>query len=236
MRSFSLLLLACFTLATTPLRADPVPPAASGEFIIVAGGVSLSLWEKWKANPHDGWWMNFIRASRIRIQEIQAQSPGAQITWIVYRPSYESRARQENKDLISHITSVRDAYGVKLMWFDKTSQVINYLNVGQPRDRVKIANFEFYGHSNKACWMFDYSNNIDSASKAWLHQDDLKQIRRGIFSRDAYVKSWGCHTGESMSKKWREATGVTMIGATGKTQYRDEELPFLSSVTGRWVR
>ena len=56
--------------------------------------------------------------------------------------------------------------------------------------------------------MFDYSNNIDSASKVWLHQDDLKKINRGIFARDAYVKSWGCHTGESMSKKWHEATGV----------------------------
>ena len=179
MRSVVLLLLASFTLAATPLRADPVPPAASGEFIILTGGVSLWVWEKWKANPHDNWWMNFIRASRIRIQEIQTLSPGAQITWLVYRPSYESRSRQEHNDLIGHITSVRDAYGVKLMWFDKPSQVINYLNAGQPRDRVKIANFEFYGHSNKACWMFDYSNNIDSASKCWLHQDELKQIKRG---------------------------------------------------------
>jgi hypothetical protein len=50
------------------------------------------------------------------------------------------------------------------------------------------------------------------------------------------VKSWGCHTGESMSKKWAAATGVKMIGAIGKTQYRTEELPFLSSNNGRWVQ
>jgi hypothetical protein len=131
---------------------------------------------------------------------------------------------------------VRDAYKVKLIWFDSAADVISYLNNGQDRSRTKIANFEFFGHSNKACWMFDYSNMIDSASKAWLHQDELGKIKRGIFSRDAFVKSWSCHTGESMSGKWRSATGVPMIGAIGKTQYMTHELPVLSSVTGRWTR
>jgi hypothetical protein len=237
MRSICLILLACFTLASvTPVHADPVPPSSSGEFIILTGGVSLWVWEKWKANPHDNWWMNFVRASRIRIQEIKEAQPDAQITWLVYRPAYEKRAQQEKNDLISHIQSVRDAYGVKLMWFDKPSQVINYLNAGQSRDKVKIADFEFFGHSNKACWMFDYSSNIDSASKAWLHQDDMKQINRGIFSRDAYVKSWSCHTGESMSKVFKTQTGVVMIGASGKTQYMTDELPVLASPTGRWLK
>lgn len=236
MRSISLILLACFALISTPVRADEVPPASSGEFVILTGGVSLWVWEKWKANPHDNWWMNFVRASRIRIQEIKAAQPDAQITWLVYRPAYETRAKQENNDLISHITSVRDAFGVKLMWFDKPGQVINYLNAGQPRDKVKIADFEFFGHSNKACWMFDYSNNIDSASKAWLHQDDLVKINRGIFARNAYVKSWSCHTGESMSKIFKTQTGVTMIGASGKTQYMTDELPVLANATGRWIR
>jgi hypothetical protein len=180
--------------------------------------------------------MNFIRASRIRIEEIKTAEPDAQITWLVYRPAYEARAKQENNDLISHITSVRDAFGVKLMWFDKPTQVINYLNEGQPRGTVKIADFEYFGHSNKACWMFDYSNNIDSASKVWLHQDDLKQVHRGIFARDAYVKSWSCHTGESMNKIFKTQTGATMIGATGKTQYMTDELPILSSPDGKWVR
>src|SRR3954468_12638975 len=117
MRSICLLLLACFTLAATPLRAEPVPPSSSGEYIILTGGVSLWVWEKWKANPHDNWWMNFVRASRIRIQEIKTAQPDAQVTWLVYRPAYEKRSRQDNNDLISHIQSVRDTYGVKLMWF-----------------------------------------------------------------------------------------------------------------------
>ena len=73
--------------------------------------------------------------------------------------------RQDHADLIDHIVSVRDKYGVNLIFFSNTEQVINYLNSGRPRDRVKIADFEFYGHSNKACFMFDYSNEIDSGSK-----------------------------------------------------------------------
>ena len=28
--------------------------------------------------------------------------------------------------------------------------------------------------------MFDYSSNLDSASKCWLHEDDLKQIEQGL--------------------------------------------------------
>ncbi len=229
-------LLAAFTFAIAPaLRADPVPPGP-GEYVLVSGGVSLSIWEKWKAAPHDGWWMNFIRAARIRIQEIQAVNPTAQITWLVFKPSYYSRGAQDGRDYISLIRSVQSAYGVRLIFFDRTSELIDYLNNGQNRRSMPICNFEFFGHSNKACFMFDYSNNIDSASKVWLHEQELGKIRRGIFARNAYVKSWGCHTGESFSKRWAAATGTRMIGAKGKTQYMDEVLPILSTAGGYWVR
>jgi hypothetical protein len=233
---FAVLFLAFVAILCGPSQAASTLPDSQKEYIILAGGVSLWQWEKYKAAPHDNWWMNFVRASRIRIQQIQAENPNAQITWLVYKPSYVARAKQEKNDLISHIESVRDAFRVKLIFFDKTSELINYLNFGQNRDQVKIANFEFFGHSNKACWMFDYSSNLDSASKCWLHEDDLKQIRRGLFTKDALVKSWSCHTGESMTKKWKAATGVPMIGAIGKTQYMTDELPILSSTNGRWVR
>src|SRR3954471_17092358 len=74
MRSAILLFAVCIAFFSAPIRAaDPKPTAASGEFIILTGGVSLWVWEKWKANPHDNWWMNFVRASRIRIQEIQSE-------------------------------------------------------------------------------------------------------------------------------------------------------------------
>ena len=191
------------------------------EYIVVSGGPSLVEWEKFKAAPHDRWWGNFIRSARVRIEQLRKQyGPTARITWLVYKPGYVRRAqRQDRSDLIGNITSVRDKYGLNLVFFSDTSQFISYLNSGQPRHRVKIANFEFYGHSNKACFMFDYSNEIDSASKVWLHESELKRIHRAIFTRNAFVKSWGCHTAESMSKYWRQATGTKMIGAFGKTDY-----------------
>ena len=216
--------------------ASPEEPREPGEYLIVTGGVSLHVWEKWKAQPHDNWWANFVRASRIRIEQILQANPNQQITWLVYRPAYITRSRQDSRDYTSLITSVRDTFHVRLMWFDSTSQLLNYVNNGQPRDRVKINGLEFFGHSNKACFMFDYSNIIDSASKAWLHENDLTKIRRGIFTRDALVRSWGCHTGESMSGRFRSATGVAMWGLTGKSQYMTEELPVPATSGGRWTR
>lgn len=235
---FLLLFLIVAWLTPPTLRAAEGGGGAAGpaqEYIVVSGGVTLHHWEKWKAEPHDNWWLNFIRASRIRIQQLREQGvPGSQITWFVYSPAYKTRAKQEGKELFSTIESVRDAYGIKLKYFSRTSELINYLNNGQPRDRVKIANFEYFGHSNKAAFLFDYSNIIDSASKVWLHEDDLNQIRRDIFTRDAFAKSWGCHSGESMSQKFRAVTGIRMWGAVGRSQYNTHELPSLASSTGRW--
>jgi hypothetical protein len=221
------------------LCALPALAQVQKEYILLSGGPSLDEWEKYKAAPHDRWWGNFIRAARVRIEQLRKEhGPDARITWLVYRPGYVRRAqRQDKDDLIGNIVSVREKYGVNLIFFDSTAQVINYLNNGLPRSQVKIANFEFYGHSNRACFMFDYSNEIDSASKVWLHEKELKRIHRGIFTRDAFIKSWGCHTGESMSKAFRDATGKRMIGAIGKTNYADGHLrgwiPALSP-GGRW--
>ena len=71
-------------------------------------------------------------------------------------------------------------------------------------------------------------------TQGW-HENDFLKIRRSIFAKNFYGKSWGCHTGEQMSKKWYSATGTHLIGALGKTQYMMEELPILSSPYGRWA-
>lgn len=228
------LLLVCFLLVF-PFGAKASSPA-SGEYIILVGGPSMYQWEKYKAYPHDHWWANFVRAARLRTEQLRGQvGPDAKITWLVYKQGYVDRAKQENQDLISLIASVREKFDLNLVWFNTGSEVINYLNSGQPRDQVKVADFEYFGHSNRACFMFDYSNNIDSACKSWLHDSELTKIKRGIFARNAFVKSWGCHTGEEMSKKWHAATGTHMIGALGKTQFMMEELPILISDGGKWV-
>lgn len=219
--------------------ASALRAQADREYIIVSGGPSLMEWEKFKAEPHDRWWGNFIRSARLRIQEIRKElGPGKRITWLVHRPSYARRAArmrgQDNTDVIANILSVRDKFDVNLVWFDDGGDVINYLNAGMPRNQVKVSGFEFFGHSNSRCFMFDYSNEIDSGSKAWLHQNDFRRLHRGIFAKDAFIKSWGCHTGESMSKAFRRATGKRMIGAIGKTDYSHISTQGQVLVNGRW--
>ncbi len=130
---------------------------------------------------------------------------------------------------------MRDKFNLNLVWFRNGDDVINYLNNGHDRRQLKVAGFEFFGHSNKACFMFDYSSNVDSSAKSFLHESQLRQIHGNIFARNAYIQSWGCHTGEEMSEWWYRATGTKMIGALGKTQFMMEELPILTSPGGKWV-
>jgi hypothetical protein len=229
-----LLFILCLFLFSSAVTNAATPP---GEYIIVVGGPSLHEWEKYKAEPHDHWWANFVHAARVRTEQVRAQlGPDALITWLVYKQGYVDRAKQEHQDLIGNINSVRDKYHLHLVYFHSGDDVVNYLNSGKPRDQIKVTGFEYFGHSNKACFMFDYSNVIDSASKSWLHESQLTRINRKDFARGAYIKSWGCHTGESMSKKWRDATGKPMWGAIGKTDFSTGSLPALSSPGGRWVQ
>ena len=237
-RVFWLLVVAAW-LATVPeARAEPDP---SDEYIILSGGPSLSEWEQYRreSHRHDKWWGNFIRTARIRIEQLQKYHKGnIRITWLVYGQGYARRATEDGEPLISHIESVRDKYGVKLVWISSGADVINYINSGQNRRKTKVGGFEYFGHSNKYCFTFDYSNEVLGASKAYLHQADLKAIDRGAISRKAYCKSWGCHSGESFVQAFKRATGVKMIGAIGKTDYSDtwrQILPYLSSPGGKWT-
>jgi len=232
-----LLALLLFLIVCAAPQAPAAPPA-NGEYVLLIGGPSLMVWEKYKQQPHDHWWANFVRAGRIRTEQIRAQDPNAKITWLVYKQGYIDRAAQEKMDLLGFISSVRDKFDLKLVYFNKGDEVINYLNNGQPRDSVKVVDFEFFGHSNAKCFMFDYSSNIESACKSWLHEDELRKINGRIFARGAFAKSYGCHTGESMSKKFLAATGVPMWGVIGKTQYMMDELPVIvgqNGVAPRWV-
>ena len=219
-------------LGAAPQRAaDPVP--TGGEYIVIVGGVSLMEWEKFKAQPHDNWWANFVRAARIRTEQIRAAAPNVPLTWLVYRPGYVARSKQEGRNLLPFIESVGEAFHFKVVYFDKTAELVSYLNNHATQ---KICGLEFFGHSNKACWMFDYSNNLDSGSKCWLHEKELGQIHRGLFTRDALIKSWSCYSGELFVKSWSKATGTRMWGAIGKTQYMTDELPTFAKADGHWAR
>ena len=201
--------------------------AAQSEYIIVSGGPAMRQWENLRkpGEQHDRWWGNFARTARVRIEEIQKQQPpGTIITWLVYRDSYLRRSAEDKQPLTSNVESVRDKYHIRLVWFRTGDDVINYINSGLNRSHNKISGFEYFGHSNKFCFMFDYSSDIYGASSSWLHEADLKRIHRGAFAKNAYCQSWGCHTGESMSALWKKATGVPMVGAFGKTDYSDMHL------------
>lgn len=216
---------------TTTTSTATTKRAPNGEFVILSGGPALRKWENLRIKPdqHDRWWGNFIRPARARIQALQKEhGKNVQIAWLVYRPGYETRATEQGEPLISWIESVRDKYGIRLVWIDSGADVIRYINSGQSRRRTKVVSFDYYGHSNRHAFMMDYSNGVMGASTAWLHENDLRGIKRSAIARDAECRSYGCHTGESMSAKWRTATGVRMWGAKGKTDYSNPLNPVVS--------
>jgi hypothetical protein len=211
------------------------PAQTRAEYVVLTGGPALRFMEHGKAASHDMYWFNFVDASVIRLQQLRAVAPpGTIITWLIYRPSYASRSRELGMDLLSQLEEKARRVGATLVWFDNTPQLISYLNKGQDRDRVKIASFDYFGHSNKACFLFDYSNTIDTMSIAFLHVKDLRQIDPDDFSKNALCKSWGCHSGEMYSKWWKGQFDVAMIGAIGKTDFSHGGLPVLSNSDGKW--
>ena len=163
--------------------------AQTTEYIVVSGGPALREWEDLRkpGEQHDRWWGNFVRSARVRMQDLKkATRPGTIFTWLVYRDSYLRRASEDGQPLISHVESVRDTYNVRLVWFRSGSDVINYINSGMNRRSVKISGFEYFGHSNKHCFMFDYSSDIYGVSSSWLHEVDLNRIRSSAFAPHAY--------------------------------------------------
>src|SRR2546423_6585717 len=107
-----LLILVC--LAIFVARQAPAAAATNGEYVLLVGGPSLMMWEKYKLQPPDHWWANFIRAARIRTEQIRATpGPDAKITWLGYRQGYKDRAAQEKMDLFGFIDSVREKFNLK---------------------------------------------------------------------------------------------------------------------------
>ena len=229
---FSICLLTCgfATMAT-----------ADTEYLIVSGGPAVRKFEDLRkpGEQHDRWWGNFIRTARVRMQEIHKTAPaGTRITWLVYRDGYVRRAAEEHQPLTQNVESVPAAYPfINLVWFRSTDELIRYINHGASgRSRMKISGFEYFGHSNKFSFMFDYSSDVYATSTAWLHENQLGKISGGAFARNAYCQSWGCHTGESMSGQWKSATGVALEGAKGPTDYTVVGQGQLPRVKGSWAR
>jgi hypothetical protein len=193
------------------------------EYILVSGGPAMRQWEnlRIKNEQHDRWWGNFIATAMRRVQDLKKERPGVVITWMVYRPAYERRTLEDRKPYTTWIAEKPAKYGLNLRWFNGGAEVINYIN---SRSRGSVVGFEYFGHSNKFCFMFDYSSDLYGSSASWLHQNDLRRLRSAPFARNAYCHSWGCHTAEAMSAMWKAATGLWLVGAYGKTDYSDLHL------------
>lgn len=230
-------------LTASPGTAHAQRNYAQEEYVILSGGPALRYWEEYRApkDQHDRYWGNFIRAARIRIDQLRAQhGPSINITWLVYRPGYETRQREDAVKrpqylcTTAEISTLANERGIRLLWFNNTNFVISYLN---NRGGRKMSGFEFYGHSNKYCFLFDYSNDILGVSSCYLHCVDLRRLHRGLFTSNAIVHSYGCHTGEYMSRIWKKNTGIPMIGAVGKTDFSAiKDNVTLPTVNGRWAQ
>ena len=206
------------------------------EHVIVTGGPAMRKWENFrvKDDQHDRWWANFVRASTLRMAEVRkAYGADAPLVWMVYQPSYQSRAREDGQPYTAWIAEQAAKRRASLVWFSGSGEFIQKLN---SRPRGSVETFDFFGHSNRHAFMFDYSSEIIGVSTAWLHEKDLPRLKSSIFSRAAYCKSWGCHTGESMSKVWKSTLGITLEGANGPTSYVPVGQGILPVVQGRWIR
>src|ERR1019366_3598602 len=118
---FPLFLLLASALST---RANA---AVTSEYVLLVGGPSLQQWEKYKAQPHDHWWANFVHAARLRTDQLRAQlGPDAQITWLVYKHGYLDRAQEEKQDFNGFIESVGEKYHHNSDYFRSSSDGIKY--------------------------------------------------------------------------------------------------------------
>jgi hypothetical protein len=111
------LILSCLLVLLGTTGALRAQEAYKKEYIVITGGPPPIEWEKLQKVPHDHWWANFVRASRIRLGELRERhGDEAMITWLVYKPGYVRRgARQEKHDLLADIATVRDKYKVNLV-------------------------------------------------------------------------------------------------------------------------
>jgi hypothetical protein len=194
-------------------------PLARAEHVIVCGGPALRVWEDYRTEDdrHDRWWANFVRASTLRMSEIrQTYGKEAALVWLVYKPGYEARGLEDQKPYTTWIAEQAAKRNATLIWFGSSSDYISKINA---RPRKSVETYDYFGHSNQFSFMFDYGNDIMAVSTAWLHENDIPKLKSSIFAKNAICKSWGCHTGASMSSAWKKKLGIPLIGSKGKTLY-----------------
>jgi len=214
-------------------------PLQAYDVVLISGGPALRSFEKFKKASHDKYWGNFIDSALTRAEELKKDlKPGDEIVWLVFRPSYASRTSEDQQDYLKLIEERGAKVGLSPTYFDNKTQLFTLLRRDGSKEKPKISRLEYFGHSNKKCWMFDYSNRVDGGALEPLvvHVDDLDKISGSSFTPNAECVSYGCHSGEEFSQRWRMIVGRPMVGAVGKTDYSDGGMPKLSNgKEGSWV-
>ena len=214
-------------------------PLQAHDVVLISGGPALRSFEKFKKASHDKYWGNFIDSALTRAEELKKDlKPGDEIVWLVFRPSYTSRTAEDQSDYLKILEERGAKIGISPTYFDNKTQLFTLLRRDGSKEKPKISRLEYFGHSNKKCWMFDYSNRVDGGALEPLvvHVDDLDKISGSSFTPNAECVSYGCHSGEEFSQRWRMIVGRPMVGAVGKTDYSDGGMPKLSNgKEGSWV-
>ena len=211
--------------------------SASAVDVVLSGGVALKSWEKLRGpNAHDNWWANFVRGATVRIDQLQKANAKAKIVWIVFRPAYLSRGKEDGKDYIPMIRELAQKRKVKLVFVDTADEAYAAINKAG-RGREKIDSFYYFGHSNAHAFMLDYSSDIIGVSSQWMHEDDLAaKLNKNAFAPQADCRSFGCYTGNSMSATWYKAIGIPLWGNTSFTRYQPVGWGELPEGGGKWVK
>lgn len=206
--------------------------------VVLCGGVALRSWENLRGPAaHDNWWANFVRASTVYIDGALAKNPEKDILWLVYRPSYITRGKENQIDYIARIRETAGKRKIRFRFVDSADDAYKAINAAPRNKKDRITGFYYFGHSNPHAFMLDYSNSVMAASKAWMHEKDLaKRINPAIFAPDAECRSYGCYTGRSMSKYWKDAFGVGLWGNLESTRYQPVGEGKLPAGAGEWVK
>ena len=207
----------------------------ANDIVLISGGPALRSHERYKPNTHDRYWANFVDSALARVKELRQElGPNDRLTWLVFRPGYVRRGMEEKQDYLKILEERGQQHGLMPIYFDDKHQLFTLLRRDGSPERPKISRLEYYGHSNKKCWMFDYSNRVDGGAIEPLvvHVDDLENISGSSFTPNATCVSYGCHSGEEFSQRWRMIVGRPMVGAVGKTDYSAGGMPKLSEGKG----
>ena len=190
-------------------------PLWANDTVLISGGPALRSHERFKSASHDKYWGNFIDSALARVAELKKElGPQDRLTWFVFRPGYVTRGDEDQQDYFKLIEERGQKHGLSPIYFDNKEQLFTLLRRDGSAEKPKIARLEYFGHSNKKCWMFDYSNRVDGGAIEPLvvHVDDLENISGSSFTPNATCVSYGCHSGEEFSQRWRMVVGRPKIG------------------------